>query len=179
MSKTLRPGFPDYLLVTLQFLLLGAYLFLPGLYGEYLRQGLQIIGGLTMLAGSIVLLWALLQLRENLRVFPTPIAGGHLVTNGIFRWIRHPIYSGIIFMALGYAIYNSSFNHLVMALLIFLFFYIKASYEEERLSQVYPEYESYQLRSGMFLPGGRRGEQFTRNKKEKRSNEDGDGEGVL
>ena len=176
MSKTLRPGFWDYLLVTLQFLLLAAYLFLPELYGDYLRQGLQIIGGLTMLSGSVVLLWALLQLRENLRVFPTPIVGGHLVTKGIFRWIRHPIYSGIIFMALGYAIYNSSFNHLVMALLIFLFFYIKASYEEERLAQVYPEYATYKLRSGMFLPGGPgQEENHLKTDKEKSKDEDGDG----
>lgn len=177
MSKILRPGFWDYLLVTLQFLLLAAYIFLPEFYGNYLQQGLQIIGGLIMLGGSIVLLWALLQLRENLRVFPTPIEGGHLVTRGIFRWIRHPIYSGIIFLALGYAIYNSSFNHLLMALLIFLFFYIKASYEENRLTQVYPEYESYKLQSGMFLPASSScGKDFKMNEKEKRGNEKGEGE---
>ncbi len=169
MNKSLKPGFWDYFLVTLQFILLGAYLFLPELYGRYLSEALRYIGAAVMIFGAVILIWALLQLRENLRVFPTPVEGGHLVDTGIFRYIRHPIYSGIIFMALGYAIYNSSFNHLVMALVIFLFFYIKARYEEQRLAQVYPEYEDYKLRTGMFLPGNIKEEKLDSETKNEKS----------
>jgi protein-S-isoprenylcysteine O-methyltransferase Ste14 len=51
-------------------------------------------------------------------------------------------------MAIGYAIYHSSFNHLLMALLIFLFFDIKASYEERRLLLRFREYWDYKVRTG-------------------------------
>lgn len=148
----MRPGFWDYLLVIVQVLLIGIYLFMPGAFADFLIDAMRFIGAAPMVIGGILIIWALIQLKDNLRILPTPGASTRLITRGIFKYIRHPIYAGIILLAFGYAIYHSSFHHLLMALAIFIFFDIKATYEEKRMMRRFHEYWDYKVRTGKFFP---------------------------
>lgn len=102
--------------------------------------------------GAGVVLFALLQLKTNLSIFPTPLRGSELITHGLFKYIRHPIYSGILLSAFSLALYLGSGYKLLIAILLLILFYFKSNYEEKLLLHKFPEYKDYMKRSGRFLP---------------------------
>ncbi|WP_081212186.1 methyltransferase family protein [Salegentibacter sediminis] len=104
--------------------------------------------------GAGVVIIALLQLKTNLSIFPSPLNGSQLITHGLFKYIRHPIYSGILLTAFSLAFYLGSGYKLLIAFLLLILFYFKSSYEEKLLLQKFPEYRDYMKRSGRFWPGG-------------------------
>ena len=107
---------------------------------------------LILIGGGVVLL-ALLQLKTNLSIFPTPLKGSNLITHGLFKYVRHPIYSGILLSAFSMALYLGSGYKLLIAFLLLILFYFKSSYEEKLLLTKFPEYRDYMKRSGRFIPG--------------------------
>lgn len=148
----IRPGFWDYFLVLLQLALIVIFLTMPGSFSDFLEEAMMFIGAAPMVTGGGLIIWSLLLQKDNLRILPTPAKDGRLITRGIYKFIRHPIYSGIVLLAIGYAAYYSSFYHLLMALVLFLFFDIKASYEERKLLLRFHEYWDYKVRTGKFFP---------------------------
>ncbi len=102
--------------------------------------------------GFLLILIALLQLNTNLSPFPSPTQGAKLVTSGVFAFARHPIYSGILFMAFGLSVWFTSGYKLIISILLLLVFYFKSSYEEKLLQQQFTEYEVYKKQTGRFFP---------------------------
>lgn len=114
-------------------------------YLVYLSYGLF---ALATLFGIL----AVLQLNTNLSPFPSPKKGAYLVTSGVFKFSRHPIYTAIIFGGLSYGVIQSSWFKVAIAYLLWLLFYFKSSYEEKLLSQKFPEYADYKTKVGRFFP---------------------------
>jgi protein-S-isoprenylcysteine O-methyltransferase Ste14 len=110
------------------------------------------LGLIVAIFGLIILTVALLQLHKNLSPFPTPKTNSELVTNGLYRWIRHPIYSGILLFVFGYAIYSQNEYRLIIAVALLILFYFKSSYEERLLKRKFPNYTYYQQKTGRFFP---------------------------
>lgn len=104
------------------------------------------------LAGVAFLAAGARALGGALSPLPAPRPGAQLVRRGIYRWVRHPIYTGVILLAGGWAVFRASALHLVLALAVAVFFGAKASSEERRLVQRYPEYEDYRRATRRFLP---------------------------
>jgi protein-S-isoprenylcysteine O-methyltransferase Ste14 len=83
----------------------------------YLRWTLTIIFGL----GAMLLLGrSLLDLGQNLTPLPHPRDDGQLVQTGIYGLVRHPLYSGVISLALAYTAWQMSWVHLVGSIGLFL-----------------------------------------------------------
>jgi protein-S-isoprenylcysteine O-methyltransferase Ste14 len=74
------------------------------------------------------------------------------VETGLYRWARHPIYTGVLLSACGVAIAHGSVAALGIALTFVPFFYYKSSYEEQLLRKIYPQYQAYSERVGRFVP---------------------------
>lgn len=102
--------------------------------------------------GIGILFLSLLQLNKTLSPFPTPLQSGQLVTTGLYKFARHPIYTGIILMSLGFGVYTGSIWRLAIALLLYTLFYFKSSYEEQLLINKYEGYPAYKKTSGRFFP---------------------------
>lgn len=102
--------------------------------------------------GLAIILIAILQLNKNLSPFPTPKSGSQLIQNGLYKYIRHPIYTGILLLFLGYSIYATSGYKLLITFLAFVLFAYKSRYEEKRLTLVFEEYAAYKKRTGRFFP---------------------------
>lgn len=140
----------DMLLVSIQLLLFVFYaLAVDGSLGFsfiILKGGLFISG-----IGTLILLLALLQLNKNLSPFPTPRNSAVLIQHGLYKWVRHPIYSGIIFMLLGYSVYQNSIYKLFITGLLMLLFHIKSNYEEQQLLKKFPDYVAYKRKTGKFF----------------------------
>jgi protein-S-isoprenylcysteine O-methyltransferase Ste14 len=101
---------------------------------------------------TILLLWGGIELGTNLTPLPHPKDDGILVTSGIYGIVRHPIYSGVIFLAIAYSCWKLSLTHIIGAMLLFLFFDIKARKEESWLRIKFSDYDVYQTRVKKLIP---------------------------
>lgn len=117
-----------------------------------LSATLQRIGLILSFFGGLIILLALLQLNKNLSPFPTPKNNSTLLENGLYKYTRHPIYSGIILLFIGFSVYQNSWYKLLISLLLVILFYLKSVYEEQRLEQKFPEYKNYKTKTGRFFP---------------------------
>ncbi|VAW42845.1 hypothetical protein MNBD_CHLOROFLEXI01-2476 [hydrothermal vent metagenome] len=75
-----------------------------------------------------------------------------MVEHGAYRWVRHPIYSGLIFGAFGLALLRGGTLSLLYALILFIFFDIKSRKEESWLREKYADYTAYQQRVRKLIP---------------------------
>ncbi|MBW6454960.1 MAG: isoprenylcysteine carboxylmethyltransferase family protein [Trueperaceae bacterium] len=110
------------------------------------------IGLAIMLAGLLLALAAGLRLGRNLTPFPRPRPGGELVTAGVYAFARHPIYGGVLLLAIGWSVAQSSVATLAATALLWALFEAKSRYEERALAEAYPEYPRYAAATRRFVP---------------------------
>jgi protein-S-isoprenylcysteine O-methyltransferase Ste14 len=91
-------------------------------------------------------------LGRNLTPFPKPSAGGGLVQTGIYGLMRHPLYTAVFCAAMGWALVWQSCISLLAAVVLGLFFNVKARREEIWLRKQYPDYAQYEQRVRRFIP---------------------------
>ena len=111
------------------------------------------IGLLLTALGVGISIWARLSLGANWSGMVTLKQNHELIRKGLYRWIRHPIYTGILLGFIGTALIEShALGWLGFAILL-LSFYFKARREENFLKQEFGEgFEEHLRRTGMFLP---------------------------
>lgn len=116
----------------------------------------RIAGGVLALVGLVLMLWSARSLGRSLTALPEPIVGGELVTSGPYRWVRHPIYTGVMLLFLGVSLLFDSIAGILLSALLIGFFTLKSRYEERQLRISYPGYVSYlEQVPGRFLPAPR------------------------
>jgi len=111
------------------------------------------LGLLVLLIGIGIGLWALSHNKlGNFNIVPELKEGCCLVTSGIYRYIRHPMYTSVILMLLGVALLSTLSVIWVLWGLLVVVLYLKAS-REERLWLAYdPSYAHYRLQTKYFIP---------------------------
>lgn len=142
----------DYLFVVIQFILFSVFLFDISVLSVSIPYYLQLVGIALAITGIVVCGIAVWQLNTNLSPFPTPKSGSSLIKNGVFTWVRHPIYSGILLGLLGLSLHYQSLYKMGVVALLFFLFYFKTSYEEQRLETVFKEYADYKSKTKRFVP---------------------------
>ncbi|MFC2029082.1 methyltransferase family protein [Chloroflexota bacterium] len=76
-----------------------------------------------------------------------------LVTTGLYRYIRHPFYSSLLFLAWGIACKSISIWEVFLAILATIFLILTARKEEiENIAFFGDEYNEYMLYTKMFIP---------------------------
>lgn len=150
--KNLKRNPKDTLFVGIQLLLFIAYLFrIQGIDFAF-PVWLQQVGLLIAIAGIIISFTALFDLNKNLSPFPTPKENAELIQTGIYKFIRHPIYTGILSFSFGFSLYSENTLRLCIFFALVILFIFKATYEERLLQNKYPGYIAYKKTTGMFLP---------------------------
>jgi protein-S-isoprenylcysteine O-methyltransferase Ste14 len=109
-------------------------------------------GGFLLLSGTLLAACAAFNLGRNLTPLPFPRENATLIISGAYRFVRHPIYSGLIFMAIGWGLWRHSWLTIGYALLLFIFFDIKSRLEERMLTERFPEYAEYRKRIRKLIP---------------------------
>ncbi|WP_435578430.1 methyltransferase family protein [Gilvibacter sp.] len=142
----------DVLFVLVQFLLFVCYLLNWGLLELEAPLMLRYAASAGVAVGILIVILGILNLSDNLSPFPSPKKNSVLIQNGIYKYVRHPIYLGILVGMYSYALYAVSVEKLAITLLINFVFYWKSSYEEELLVQRYSSYSNYQEMTGRFWP---------------------------
>ena len=115
------------------------------------RSALAIAGIALVATGGSVMLWSGRTLGPALTPFPSP-RGAHL-ERGPYRFVRHPMYGGVIAVVTCAALITSPLA-LAPALASIPFLLLKARYEELLLAEADPGYSAYLGRvSKRFFPG--------------------------
>jgi len=102
--------------------------------------------------GAVVITFGIINMNENLTPFPTPRRNSSLISGGIYKYIRHPIYSGIILLFLAYGLYSGSVGRLIITIILSIVFYFETELEEELLIERFPGYQNYKGVTGRFFP---------------------------
>jgi protein-S-isoprenylcysteine O-methyltransferase Ste14 len=109
--------------------------------------------GITVLTGALALHW---WARAHLRQFYVEdvlFQKGHkLVDTGPYRYVRHPIFTSFLLIALGLVLVNPAVPTLLGTLYAFWDFSRAANQEEAMLCENLDGYDDYMRRTGRFLP---------------------------
>ena len=135
------------LLVGLQFGIIGLMLlFSKGL----LHSGM---GMAIFVVGAILGLWALQHNRlGNFNIQPRIKHASQLVTSGIYKYIRHPMYSSVLLMMLGvWWSTPTGLEGLLFGLLVVVL-WLKAQKEESLWLDHDETYKAYRQRTKFFIP---------------------------
>jgi len=117
------------------------------------REFPRLVGVMLTALGFMLTLAGLFSLGDSLTPFPRPLERGVLHRQGVYGFMRHPIYTGLIVASLGWALCWASLPGAASAALTLTFFDRKAAREERWLRQLYPDYVAYALRVKKFFPG--------------------------
>ena len=113
---------------------------------------LGIAGAVLFACGLALAIWARVCLGSNWGMPMTQRAEPELVTSGPSRFVRHPIYSGLLLAILGTALATSLVG-LVAVVVLGAYFYLSGSVEESNLTTSFPTgYPEYQRRTKMLIP---------------------------
>ena len=153
--RTERPGFVQtgsmlaffaaiYLLIRLR---IGVY-DLPAIYYP------ATIGGLALvMLGAAVNIAGRFALGRNWGNQVIIYQDHKLVTGGLYRFVRHPLYAGLIWMFIGASWVFQNWSSLLATVFIFVpAMYYRGKLEEKALIAQFPNYAEYRDRTGMFFP---------------------------
>jgi protein-S-isoprenylcysteine O-methyltransferase Ste14 len=142
------------LLVLGQFVLIAFLILTPssGLNTGVFSYFLSAVSIFSLLAGFVILGLSALALGKSLTAHPIPGKNAQLVTDGLYRFVKHPIYSGLILVGFGLTIAGGFFPHALFFLALVLLLNYKASFEEALLTRSYAGYADYSKKTGRFVP---------------------------
>jgi len=137
----------DLMLVFFQFFIISLHFF----QWEFLPQK-QIIqtspfsyflGILIIIIAFIIMLASIKDLGRNLSPFPRPTNNSNLVTKGIYRFTRRPMYYSLIFISFGVFITKLSIYYLFLSISLGLIIKFKIALEEQYLNNKFKNYFFY------------------------------------
>jgi len=145
--KIFFKGAYEIILVFFQFFIISLHFFKWEFIPE--KQILQVtpffyfVGFLIIIIAFIILLVAIKDLGRNLSPFPRPINNSNLVTTGIYRFTRHPMYYSLIFISFGFFITKLSIYYLFLSTSLGLIIKFKIALEEQYLNNKFKNYLIY------------------------------------
>ena len=137
----------EIILVFLQFFIISLHFFKWEFIPE--KQIIQVspfsylIGILIIIIALIIMLVAIKDLGRNLSPFPRPRNNSNLVTVGIYRFIRHPMYYSLILISIGIFITKLSTYYLFLSTSLCFIIKFKIVLEEQYLKNKFKNYLIY------------------------------------
>ena len=122
---------------------------------HYSTSLLEDVSGYIRLAVAVpVLIAGWILARKGMKaVFGTPREHPELISTGVFRLMRHPIYTGAILFYLGSIIMTLSLASAALWLVIIGFYIFICRYEESILTESFgSDYLEYKKKTGMLFP---------------------------
>jgi protein-S-isoprenylcysteine O-methyltransferase Ste14 len=120
---------------------------------SWLAAAGQVLAAVTLVVGLLHTdVWEFFGLRQAL--FGPPAKPPDLVVGGLYRWVRHPLYSaGLAFVWLMPVMTR---NLLALCLGVTVYIFLGAWLEERKLLVDFGQaYENYRRKTGMIIPGVR------------------------
>ena len=145
---SMNDKYKSWLLVSVQAILLVLLIF----FTDSGPSSYKYIGEIIKISGAIILLFSFWDLRRSLTALPTPVENGVLQIHGLYRYVRHPMYVGVLTLSLGICVANTSVMKYVLLAALYVLFSYKSRFEEQLLLAKYPGYKKYMSRTNRFIP---------------------------
>jgi protein-S-isoprenylcysteine O-methyltransferase Ste14 len=103
--------------------------------------------------GIALIIWAVASMgMRNLHATPQVKEEARLVTQGPYRFIRHPMYLALLMVVWPLIIDQFSLLHLAAGLVLTIDLIIKMLYEESLLKKHFAGYEAYMENTSRLIP---------------------------
>jgi protein-S-isoprenylcysteine O-methyltransferase Ste14 len=110
------------------------------------------LGGAAIVTGMLLAIRGVLDLGGSLSPFPRPSSANRLVDSGAYRYVRHPVYAGLVLAGLGWGLLTAAPIAIALTLILFGWFDLKARREEAWLVARHADYAAYRTRTRKFVP---------------------------
>ena len=139
--------FRSWLLVMVQFICLGIFLF-TGPFIVHNRFAF-----ITEIFSFFLGMWAIVAMRTSkLSIFPDVRDGAALISKGPYRFIRHPMYLAVILFTISLLINYFTYLRLMVFILLLADLLLKIEFEEKKLNHAFGEYDQYKKQSVKLIP---------------------------
>lgn len=140
------------LLVAAQFVLIVVLVLLRGRDDWPVPHALTVASVIAVVLGLVIMVIGGTALGRGLTATPLPNAHAQLRTGGLYRFVRHPIYGGVLLAAAAITVASGSVFRLVVFVALVVLLSVKARWEEARLSARFAGYAAYAARTPRFVP---------------------------
>lgn len=145
--------FPAITIGTLCALIISFWDFIMLQQSSYRFGWLDVVGLALFVPGIIIYLTSRLALGNFFSKRLNLIEGHKLVTHGIYKYVRHPSYTGSIFLFLGLTLLLNSIPGFLVMLLSVILLLIRIPFEEKMLiSRFSKQYIEYMNRTKKLIP---------------------------
>lgn len=155
MDRTARERITAWTFVAVQFALLAVIVFWPAGTAWPLPGWVAGVAAVAVVASVVLMVVAGLGLGRGLTAAPLPNEHARLRTGGLYRYVRHPLYSGLLTFAVAEAVRSRSPMVAGAAVALVALIRFKAGWEEQRLTERFADYPAYAARTPRFVPFSR------------------------
>ena len=97
-------------------------------------------------------LWAMFVHRFRFNALPELRDDSSLKTSGPYRFVRHPMYTSLIFITFIWVVNDFLIFRLAIWIILLITIHLKSEYEEQLLIKKFPEYPQYRTLTKKFIP---------------------------
>ncbi len=112
----------------------------------------KIISIVLIILGIAAVIAALITFNQRVTPNPVPLETAKLRTNGIYGYIRHPMYFSVILFLIGFTLYERAYYSFFLNIIVVIFLVFKIKFEEIELGKHFPDYKLYQAKTKKLLP---------------------------
>lgn len=139
--------------VTAQFGLIALVVVLPGADHWPVPGWLRWLCLAGVVVGVAVMLLGGTELGRGLTAVPLPNRHAALRTGGLYRIVRHPIYTGLLLTVGSFTVASGSAWRAAAFVALVALITVKARWEEVRLARQFAAYPAYAAQTPRFVPG--------------------------
>ena len=147
LDFTMKTKIYSYTLVFLQFFLI---LILLSINESIFSKPLSLV--IFILGLSFGIYTLLFNKLSNFNISPLIKKDANLITNGAYKYIRHPMYFSVLLMLLAVVLREISSENIVLYLFLIVVLFLKAKKEEDLWMNENPQYMEYRKKTKMFIP---------------------------
>ena len=114
--------------------------------------GAALLSTIGVALGLGLAIWARWHLGRNWSASITLKAGHSLVRTGPYRYLRHPIYAGLLLGLVGTAVAIGEWRGVLAVALALIAFVRKILVEETRMGETFSEYGQYRRQTAALIP---------------------------
>tara|TARA_Y100001978_G_scaffold139208_1_gene124481 strand:- start:17 stop:490 length:474 start_codon:yes stop_codon:yes gene_type:complete len=146
-EKRIRYSNKEFLLVISQFIIILLHFIRFNLFNQKLIQGefltFNYISSFLITLGLIIIVISAKDLGKSLSPMPRPKENSKLITSGIYRLFRHPMYYSLIIISFSFFIKTFTIYNLILSIFLTSLISYKIRIEEEYLTKKFHNYASY------------------------------------
>jgi protein-S-isoprenylcysteine O-methyltransferase Ste14 len=114
---------------------------------------IAVLASLLTLAGLLFGIWARTTLGGNWSANVVFKEGHELVLRGPYRYVRHPIYTALLLMLLGWVVLRGTPMAWLLFVIVSAGLWVKLRMEEQMMTRHFPEeYSRYKSRAKALIP---------------------------